>query len=114
MHSLRNQVTIIGDLRQEAEITKFESGAMVARFGIEPASLRTTAGSSQPQLTKTEKATRPYQLFAWGGVAAFIHQYCSRGCRLAVTGRLVNRTYVRKDGTPCKVTEVEVRQVVKL
>lgn len=103
MNPLRNQITIIGDLRREAEITTFESGAMVARFGISSAKRKQKTGDNPA-----------YRLFAWGGVASFIHQHCGKGSRLAITGRLVNRTYVGKDGTPCKVTEVEVRQVVKL
>jgi single-strand DNA-binding protein len=107
MLSLRNQVTIVGDFGQGAQITTFESGAMVARFsvGIEPA----------PRIKRSEGSRLSnHRMFAWGNTAEFINQFCAVGKRVAVTGRLVNRTYLGPQGDVRKVTEVEVRQVVIL
>lgn len=107
MRSLRNQVTIVGDFGQGAQITTFESGAMVARFsvGIEP--LRKTRLPAGNRLSN-------HRMFAWGNTAEFINRFCDAGKRVAVTGRLVNRTYLGPQGDVRKVTEVEVRQVVIL
>jgi single-stranded DNA-binding protein len=101
MHSLRNQVTIVGDFGNAPRITTFESGAMVARFSVEVGS-----AGKQPN--------NRYSMFAWGNTAEFVHAFCNTGKRVAVTGRLVNRTYLSPQGNVRRVTEVEVRQVVIL
>jgi single-strand DNA-binding protein len=100
MNSLRNQVTIVGDFGKNPQITTFASGAIVARFSLETESAR--------------KKSSKYRMFAWGNAALFVNQHCDPGKRVAVTGRLVNRTYLNRVGTVRRVTEVEVRQVVIL
>lgn len=100
---LRNQVTMVGQLGKDADITLFESGAMVARFAMEVDGARKTS----------ETKGSLYRMFAWGNTAAFVNQFCKKGSRLAVTGRLVTRTYLTPEGIPQRITEVEVRQVVK-
>jgi len=100
---MRNQVTMVGQLGKDADITKFENGSIVARFPI----------AVDNHTTKDAKPSF-YRMFAWGNTANFIHEFCKKGSRLAVTGRLVNRTFVGENGAPVRVTEVEVRQVVIL
>lgn len=102
--ALRNQVTIIGDFGRDPQITTFESGAMVARFSID----------TGEEKRKVSLRSRTHRMFAWGATAEFIHRFCNAGRRVAVTGRLVNRTYLSPEGATRKVTEVEVRQVVIL
>jgi single-strand DNA-binding protein len=104
MHSLRNQVTIVGDFGRDPQITTFESGAMVARFSVEIESVR----------KKIRDRSEQFRMFAWGRTAEFVNQFCNEGKRVAVTGRLVNRTYMSPQGELRRVTEVEVRQVVIL
>lgn len=103
--SLRNQVTIVGSLHDKPLVTVFESGAMVARFsmGLEKAATGRPTGREQA-----------FSMFAWGTTAEFINRHFSAGRKIAVTGRLVNRTHVGPKGKPQKITEVEVRQVVLL
>jgi single-strand DNA-binding protein len=103
MNLLRNQVTMVGQLGKDADITTFESGAMVARFSME------VEGSEK----KETKKGSLYRMFAWGNTAVFVNQFCKKGSRLAVTGRLVTRTYFGANGSPQRITEIEVRQVVK-
>lgn len=106
MQRLRNQVTIVGNMNQSASITRFENGSLVARF-----SMATENKVSGKQKTKQAEL---FRMFAWGNTAQFIQRYCGVGNRLAITGKLVNRTYVSPEGQPRKITEVEVRQVVRL
>lgn len=101
---LRNQVTLVGHLGTDAFITTFENGATVARFQL----------AIEPDKPKSDVSTPLlYRMFAWGNTATFLTNYCRKGNKIAVSGRLVNRTYLGKDGSPKRVTEVEVRQVVK-
>lgn len=104
MSLLRNQVTMVGLLGNDALITTYENGAMVARFSIEV--------EPRKQANITRKAPK-YRMFAWGNTAAFVNQFCKKGNRLAVTGRLVNRTFLDNQGQLQRITEIEVRQVVK-
>ena len=105
MLSLRNQVTIVGNVGSDAQITTFGNGSKIARFSV--AIERRPKSGQQPE-------SESYPVFAWGNTAEFIQRYCDKGKKVAITGRLVNRTYVSRDGYPKKVTEIEVRQVIKL
>lgn len=107
MRSLRNQVTIVGNFGQDTHVTTFENGAMVARFSVGTESSRSTE-------TPAGRRRNNHRMFAWGNTAEFINRFCEVGKRVAVTGRLVNRTYLGPNGDVRKTTEVEVRQVVIL
>mgnify|MGYP005989607313 CR=1 FL=1 len=87
----------------QAQVTNLENGSKVARF-----SMATT------KVNKGKKTADWHKLFAWGNTAHFIEMYGAKGKRIAITGKLVNRTYVSKTGAPRKITEVEVRHVVGL
>ena len=101
---LRNQVTLVGRLGSDAAITTFENGSMVARFQF----------VMDKQGKKVESDTVAfYRMFAWGNTANFLTNYCRKGNKMAVSGRLVNRTYIDQQGRAQRITEVEVRQVVK-
>ena len=106
MLSLRNQVTIVGNMYNDAQITTFGNGSTVARFSV-GTEHKTASG-------KNGKRIAWYRMFAWGNTAAFIQRYCDKGETMAFTGRLVSRTYVDPQGEARKVTEIEVRHVVKL
>ncbi len=95
---------MVGRLGKDADITKFENGSIVARFPI----------AVENENAKEEKESNSYRMFAWGNTASFINEFCKKGSKLAVTGRLVSRTYFGRDGAPRKITEIEVRQVVIL
>lgn len=101
---LRNQVTLVGRLGSDATITTFENGSMVARFQFD-VDTQLKKAQSEPNVL--------YRMFAWGNTANFLTHYCKKGSKMAVSGRLVNRTYVDKEGRAQRITEVEVRQVVK-
>lgn len=100
---MKNQVTLVGRLGTDAFITTFENGSSIARFQLAVDDM------------KSNKNNTPlfYRIFAWGSTADFLTNYCKKGSKVAVSGRLVNRTYLAKTGEQRKVTEVEVRQVVK-
>lgn len=100
---IRNQVTMVGLLGNDAEFTTFENGSKVARFSI--------ALLSSDKSNKNKVNLQ--RMFAWGNTAEFLNQYCKKGHKLAISGRLVYRTFLSTTGLPQKITEVEVREVVK-
>ncbi|NDF60950.1 MAG: single-stranded DNA-binding protein [Crocinitomicaceae bacterium] len=95
-----NQITLVGNMGDFAKVTQFENGAKVARFNL--------ATHSKSDETKW------YRMFAWGNIAQFIERFGSKGRKIVVTGKIVERTYITKEGTTRKVEEVEVRHVVGL
>lgn len=98
---MKNQVTLIGNMGDMAQITNFENGNKVARFNL---------------ATNTNKHTPAnwHRLFCFGNIAQFIENFGGKGKRIAVTGRIVNRTYLNKSGLMQKVTEIEVRHIIGL
>lgn len=103
MQSLRNNITLVGNMGSAATITNFENGGKVARFQL--ATDRNGEQESKPDW---------HRVFAWGNMASFIENYGAKGKQLAIHGRLVNRTYTNKDGETRKITEVEVKHVIGL
>jgi single-strand DNA-binding protein len=100
---MRNQITLIGNMGENAKVTNFENGGKVARFNL-----------ATPSPVKGKDTAEWHKLFAFGNIAQFIENFGGKGKRIAITGKIVNRTYLSKDGTPRKVTEVEVRNVIGL
>lgn len=105
MQTLKNHVTLIGNMGDVAQITNFDNGGKVARF-----SLATNRYADK----KKGNTTEWHRIFAWGNMAQFIENYGEKGKQLAIHGRLVNRTYLNKDGKERKVTEVEVKHLIGL
>ncbi len=105
MQTLKNHVTLIGNMGDAAQITNFDNGNKVARF-----SLATNPYGDKKKTNKPEW----HRVFAWGTMAQFIENYGEKGKQLAIHGRLVNRTYLSKDGKQRKVTEVEVKHLIGL
>ncbi|MCH2223566.1 MAG: single-stranded DNA-binding protein [Crocinitomicaceae bacterium] len=104
MQSLKNYVTLIGNMGTNAQITNFENGGKVARFNL----------ATDKYSKDGAKRAEWHRVFAWGSIAQFIENYGEKGKELAIHGRLVNRTYTNRDGKPRKITEIEVRHVIGL
>jgi single-strand DNA-binding protein len=95
---MNQEITLLGNMGDFAKVTQFANGAKVARFSL---------------ATKNKNEdTKWYRLFAWGNIAQFIESFGSKGKKIIVTGKLVERTYVAKDGVMKRIEEVEVRHVL--
>lgn len=102
MNTLRNNITLIGKMGNDALITNFENGNKVARFSL----------AVHNKNSKSLGEAEWHRVFAWGSTAQFLENYGKKGRKLAVHGRLVNRTYMNKKGEERKVTEVEVKHIL--
>jgi len=108
MNNLRNFVTLIGNIGTNTQITKFDNGKSVARFSLATQKKERSNNGSYKQ------AVEWHRVFAWGNMAEFIEQYAEKGKKVAIHGRLVNRTYLNQEGQKRNLTEVEVRQIIGL
>lgn len=101
----KNQITLIGEMLQNASMTELKDGSMVARFNVLTDKFRVNTTNASENIK---------MVFAWGGVARFISEFCSKGNRLMVTGRLITRTVLDSSGFFKTIEELEIRQLVKL
>lgn len=100
---MHNQITLIGNMGELMNVHHFNNGSKIARFNM---------------VTTTNERGKVnfqwHQLFCFGNLAQFISDFGGKGKRIAITGKLVYRTYLSKTGETKKVSEIEVRHVVGL
>lgn len=100
-------VTIVGNLTADAELRFISSGAAVANF---------TVASTPRTFDKNSQEWKDGQaLFMrcniWRQPAENVAETLTRGMRVIVTGRLVQRSWDDKDGQKHTVMELEVDEV---
>lgn len=100
---MRNQITLIGNMGENPSVTNFDNGSKVARFNM-----------ATENYVNGQKTAEWHKVFAWGNMAQFIENFGSKGKKIVITGKLVNRTFIGKLGKPQKITEVEVQHVIGL
>ena len=108
MNTIRNYVTLIGNIGSQTKITEFDNGQRVARFQL------ATQKSLRKNNGRYTASVEWHRLFAWGNMAQFIEKYAEMGKKVAIHGRLVKRTYLTQDGKQRSIKEVEVRQIIGL
>ncbi|TNF46412.1 MAG: single-stranded DNA-binding protein [Bacteroidetes bacterium] len=108
MNNLRNHITLIGNMGSNPQITNFDNGNKVARFQL------ATDRSFRANDGKIKSSTEWHKVFAWGNIAGFIESYGEKGKKVAIHGRVVNRTYLNTEGKKRNVTEVEVQHIIGL
>jgi single-strand DNA-binding protein len=108
MYALRNKVQLIGNLGNAPEVHITGQGRKWVRF-----SMATHETYLDAEGVK-KKDTQWHQLVAWGKVAELVEKYLYKGKEVAVEGKLVNRSYVDKDGIKRFVTEIRVNELLLL
>jgi len=107
-NALKNNVQLIGHLGKEIELKDLESGNKVAKV-----SLATNDYFTNAKGDKVEE-TQWHNLVAWGKTADWMHQLLTKGSEVLVHGKLVHRNYETKNGDKKYITEVVVRDFIKL
>ena len=108
MSSLKNRVTLIGNLGQDPEIRTTETGKKVSNFTI-----ATNDGYKSVDGQKVSEATW-HNIVAWNGLAETAGKYLKKGNEVAVEGRIVYRTYDDKNGVTKYITEIVLNDLVLL
>ena len=106
--SLRNRVTLIGNLGQDPQIKTLDDGRKVAHF-----TLATNDGFKNADGQKIEEATW-HNIVAWNGIAETASKFLKKGREVALEGRIVYRTYEDKKGVIKNVTEIVLNDFVFL
>lgn len=108
MSDFRNYVTLVGSMGNNAKVTKFDNGNAVARFNL------ATHKMVRKNDGKYVSQVQWHKVFAWGNLAQFVETYGEQGKKVAIHGRLINRTYLSNEGTQLSSTEVELKQIIGL
>ena len=108
MKNLRNKVQLIGNLGKDPEVKQLESGKTLAKFSL--------ATSENYKNADGEKVTDTqwHNLVAWGKTAQITEKYLKKGNKIAIEGKLINRSYEDKEGIKRYVTEVLVSEILML
>jgi single-strand DNA-binding protein len=106
MNNLKNNVQLIGHVGQTPEIKNLENGKKVARLSIATNEVYYNADNEKVEQTYW------HNLVAWGKTAEIIENYVDKGKEIAVSGKLVNRTYNTKDGEKRYITEVVLNELL--
>jgi len=108
MNSLKNRVTLIGNLGTDPEVKTIESGQKVTHF-----SLATSDNYKNADGQKVNETTW-HNIVAWNGLAEIAGKYLKKGKEVAVEGRIVYRTYEDKKGVTKNTTEIVLTDLLLL
>src|SRR5665647_2448095 len=108
MNSLKNRVTLIGNLGQDPETKTTETGKKVTHF-----TLATDDGYKNSDGQKISETTW-HNIVAWNGLADVAGRFLKKGREVAVEGRIVYRTYEDKKGITKNITEIVLNDLVLL
>jgi len=108
MNTLKNRVTLIGNLGMDPEVKTTETGKKVTHF-----TLATSDGYKNADGQKVSETTW-HNIVAWNGLADIAGKYLKKGKEVAVEGRIVYRTYEDKKGVTKSITEIVLNDLLLL
>ena len=106
--SVKNSVRIIGNLGKDPEIKIFgKSGSdqKLAKFSI-----ATTEVYTNKKGEKVED-TQWHNVIVWGKLAGIVEKFIAKGSKIALEGKLTNRSYEDKSGNKKYITEITANDI---
>ncbi len=97
-----NKVILVGRLTKDPETRMTQTGKKVASFSIAVDDGKDTSGA---------KISQYFNCSAWDSQADIIELYVKKGHRIAVIGKLQNRSWDKADGTKGYATDIAVREL---
>ena len=108
MSTIRNRVSLIGNLGVDPEVKETDGGKTLARFSL--ATNEVYKDNNGKKITETQW----HNLVVWGAQAKTAQKYLKKGSEIAVDGKLIHRNYEDKDGVKRYVTEIIVNEFAML
>ena len=108
MNALRNQAQLIGFVGNDPEITELEGGKRLARFSLATNEIYTnTEGERQV-------STQCHTIVAWDKQAEIAEKYVVKGKEVAISGRILHRSYKDAEGQTRNTTEIRCTDILLL
>src|SRR5690554_7479148 len=104
MNTLRNTVSLIGNLGADPAITQFGDKRSLARFSV------ATHESYKDKKGEWVTNTTWHNVVAWDKTAELCQKLLKKGTELILEGQLVNDSFETKEGEKRYKTEVKLRQ----
>lgn len=98
----KNYVKLIGHLGVDPELITFESGKKLVKFTL------ATNDNYKNQEGEWVQNTQWHNLVLWDNLAEKAHEKLKKGVEIMAEGRIVNKSYVDKEGVPKFSTEIGV------
>jgi single-strand DNA-binding protein len=108
MYALKNKVQLIGNVGNNVEVKTIESGKKLVKFSI--ATNESYKNNTGEKVTETTW----HNVVAWGKVAEIAEKYLQKGTEVAVEGKLINKTYLDKEGIKRTVYEIQINELLLL
>ena len=108
MNYLRNSVSLIGNLGKDVDFKELESGTTLARVSL------ATKDVYKNQKGEKVVETQWHNLIGWDKIAQRMQVFLKKGKQIAVSGKLIHRTYQDKEGTTKYRSEIIVRDFMLL
>ena len=102
MKNLVNRVQLIGHLGKDVETSETSNGKKYARTSL------ATSQSFYNKDGERVENTDWHNLIAWGKTAELMSNLATKGVKMAVSGKISNRSYQDKEGVTKYVTEIIV------
>lgn len=97
--NLRNRIQLIGNLKGDLTVKKFENGIKMVRFTI-------TTFDIYKKENVFEKNIQLHSILAWNKVADIAEKNLSYECEVIIDGRLTQRSYIDQNGIKQNIVEV--------
>ncbi len=104
-----NRATIVGRLTRDPESRTTPSGAGVVSFGVATNSVWKDRATGEKR-----EAVEFHNIVIWGKLGEIAAQYCHKGSRVLIEGRLQTRTWDGQDGTKKNRTEIVADNLIML
>lgn len=108
MNTLRNTVSLIGNLGMDPEVTTFDSGSTLARFSV------ATNESYKDKKGEWVTNTKWHNVITWGKGAELCKKLLSKGSEIVLEGKLENDSYTTKEGEKRYKTQINMREFMVL
>ncbi len=108
MNAIKNQVQLIGRVGNDPELRSFANGGKMLKLSL--ATHEIYKDSNGERIEKTQWHT----ILAWGKTAEHMTRHINKGDQIAISGKLVHRSYEGQDGIKRFITEVVVQEFMLL
>lgn len=95
-----NKIMLIGNLGRDPELNVTSDGTPVTKFSL------AVSRSYKSKSGEMEKETEWFNIVAWRQLAEICDKYLHKGSKVYIEGRLTQRKYNDREGTPRVSVEV--------
>jgi len=96
-----NRVVIIGRLSKDPDLRHTQAGMSVASFSVANNRTYVSGGEKKEQVSF-------FNCVAWGKLGEIITQYCKKGQRIGIEGRIQQRSWEDQEGNKRSTVEIVV------